>query len=551
MAGLDDGVKVFAVLSVHESPKELFSNEDQHRFHCRFPLPLPDFLVCFTVGSWQQYSDGSAMQIKVVLDEETEPVSIGVLSEHNRSLYWQEAWPDDFFSKSLQMQAQGRMAKLEVTVGDIQKESSCTMDSGLDVELLTAKDLLLQTDKDIDDVQKLVEESKLGESDKNTFITPKVEKLKSKSESKSARGSNKKKRKPSDDSAEITPNSTSKKTKSVSKTRRLQEEWKQSPGKNNHTKVPSERWGHTLCMIGTKEALLVGGQGPKQQLSKDSVWILETEKKSWKTPTIVNSDNNKAQYRMGHTATYDPVVKCVYVFGGSKNLRWYSDIHVLDVESWTWSLVQTNGKAPTRAYHSTTLYRNELFVFGGVYPNPDPEPDGCSNQLHVYNPANESWYEPIVMGDKPLPRSGHSATPIGDKLVIFGGWDAPVSYNDLSILDLGVMDFVSPSVIGTPPSPRSWHVAIGLSNNRVLIHGGYSGDHALGDSFIYQLGTSTWITLKNPLPITPRAGHTIICTDSSEKENTSNSQEMIVFGGGNNEDSFHNQLTVFKVSMQS
>ena len=49
---------------------------------------------------------------------------------------------------------------------------------------------------------------------------------------------------------------------------------------------------------------------------------------------------NKPQNRMGHTAVYDPTVKCVYVFGGSKNLRWFNDVHVLDIESWRWSHVE-------------------------------------------------------------------------------------------------------------------------------------------------------------------------------------------------------------------
>ena len=40
--------------------------------------------------------------------------------------------------------------------------------------------------------------------------------------------------------------------------------------------------------------------------------------------------------RMGHTATYDPEKNVVYVFGGSKNKRWFSDVHVLDLNTWQW-----------------------------------------------------------------------------------------------------------------------------------------------------------------------------------------------------------------------
>ena len=70
-------------------------------------------------------------------------------------------------------------------------------------------------------------------------------------------------------------------------------------------------------------------------------------------------------------------------------------------------LLQVSGKAPTRAYHSATLYRHELWIFGGVYPRPDPQPDGCSNDIHIFSPVMESWYSPIVKGEKPIPRSGY------------------------------------------------------------------------------------------------------------------------------------------------
>ena len=56
----------------------------------------------------------------------------------------------------------------------------------------------------------------------------------------------------------------------------------------------------------------------------------------------------------------------------------------------------------------------------------------------------------------------HSATVIDDQIVIFGGWDAPVCYNDAYVLDLMTMDFERLQLTGEPPSPRSYawmHVA--------------------------------------------------------------------------------------------
>ena len=39
---------------------------------------------------------------------------------------------------------------------------------------------------------------------------------------------------------------------------------------------PTSRWGHTMCLTDNNTAVVVGGQGERQQLSKDSVWCLNT-----------------------------------------------------------------------------------------------------------------------------------------------------------------------------------------------------------------------------------------------------------------------------------
>ena len=49
---------------------------------------------------------------------------------------------------------------------------------------------------------------------------------------------------------------------------------------------------------------------------------------------------------MGHTSTYDPKLRCIYVFGGSKNLQWFHDVHMLDVDEWKWQLLKVLKKTP-------------------------------------------------------------------------------------------------------------------------------------------------------------------------------------------------------------
>ena len=47
------------------------------------------------------------------------------------------------------------------------------------------------------------------------------------------------------------------------------------------------------------------------------------------------------------------------------------------------------------------------------------------------------WKTPKINGIPPSPRSSHSATAVGDRLFVFGGFDGRRYYNDLHILDLG------------------------------------------------------------------------------------------------------------------
>lgn len=44
--------------------------------------------------------------------------------------------------------------------------------------------------------------------------------------------------------------------------------------------------------------------------------------------------------RIGHTSVFDPASKRIFVFGGSKNKKWFNDVHILDTQSWKWTMVE-------------------------------------------------------------------------------------------------------------------------------------------------------------------------------------------------------------------
>ncbi|XP_030074988.1 protein GLUTELIN PRECURSOR ACCUMULATION 3 [Microcaecilia unicolor] len=317
----------------------------------------------------------------------------------------------------------------------------------------------------------------------------------------------------------------------------------------DHPAVPSGRWGHALCAITDWTALLIGGQGAHMKFCQDAMWKLSTEDNSWTSAGTV-AEGPTPESRVGHSATFDPGTRRVYVFGGSKNQKWFNDMHILDTVSWRWSMVKACGKVPPLAYHSSTFFRGELFIFGGVFPRPHPEPDGCSDSLYIFDPQNEIWYQPIVQGRKPAARSGHSACLLQRDLYVFGGWDTPICFNDLHVLDLGLMEFSPVEVSGHSPSPRSWHASAVVSDSRFLIHGGYDGNQALSDAFSFDAKTRNWTAIvSDALPQEPRAGHSLLTIGSTdpriEEEESREASAvtwspslLLVFGGGNNEGKF-------------
>ena len=53
----------------------------------------------------------------------------------------------------------------------------------------------------------------------------------------------------------------------------------------------------------------------------------------------------------GHTATYDPDTKRIYIFGGIREDKDYSSIYVLDTVTWKWLLVAVSTAALPRQKH--------------------------------------------------------------------------------------------------------------------------------------------------------------------------------------------------------
>ena len=73
------------------------------------------------------------------------------------------------------------------------------------------------------------------------------------------------------------------------------------------------------------------------------------------------------------------------VFGGGDGRRPSNDLHTLDMHSMLWRKIQTEGAPPApRVGHSATQLGQSMVIFGGPNPNPTPGPE----------PEPESYLQP-------------------------------------------------------------------------------------------------------------------------------------------------------------
>ncbi|AES82479.1 putative FERM/acyl-CoA-binding protein, 3-helical bundle [Medicago truncatula] len=242
----------------------------------------------------------------------------------------------------------------------------------------------------------------------------------------------------------------------------------------------------------------------------------------WIAPPI-SGQRPKARYEHGAAAMQDKL----YIYGGNHNGRYLSDLHVLDLRSWTWSKleVKAGDESSTTldpcAGHSLIAWGNKLLSIAGHTKDPSE-----SIQVREFDLQRATWSTLKTYGKPPISRGGQSVSLVGNTLVIFGGQDAKRTLlNDLHILDLETMTWDEIDAVGVPPSPRSDHTAAVHVDRYLLIFGGGSHATCYNDLHVLDLQTMEWSrpTQQGEIP-TPRAGHAGVTVG----------ENWFIVGGGDN-----------------
>uniref|UniRef100_A0A6J0TVA0 Uncharacterized protein isoform X2 n=1 Tax=Pogona vitticeps TaxID=103695 RepID=A0A6J0TVA0_9SAUR len=542
------GLAFYVLWSPNEPPRQLSSKCHRKFYQTRLPLPLPKHLVIFGLGDWSHFSQKTSISVDILVNPDIKPQRIGELGPERRCFVWEGAWRVDVLMAAFKEVQSGHPFKLLLTVNEPALEPSQSPVLPEDAVRGLDEPSEVKSQSSTVTSKKVLAEKKFSPLLEKMLLLPD----------------------PKISPTQVEPE-TRKKTclpnpVQLNKTRRALFELPAAEGQHESEDLdvkelqvcPSPRWCHAMCLSDPETAVLIGGEGANQQCCKDVLWKLEIDSDFW-FPMDFPDQDSIAQCSRGHSATYDPDTKRIYIFGGMREGKRYGSIYILDTASWKWLHVSAKGKIPTLAYHSATIYRKELFIFGGAFPKMSSlETGACSNALFIFNPEYEIWYQPIIEGEKPLPRLGHSATLLRNKLLIFGGQKTSTYLNDTHILDLGFMEYTSVPFLSGQPSARSFHAAIPVSDRKVLISGGCNAKGAFRDAFTFHLDTLTWNTVKHAdLCSVPRAGHTLLnltCSHQTDMDKESQGKHnlcmVLVFGGSDRTGRFYNSTSKLQLDLE-
>jgi hypothetical protein len=164
-----------------------------------------------------------------------------------------------------------------------------------------------------------------------------------------------------------------------------------------------------------------------------------------------------------------------------------------------WYRVVSKFAPKGRNCHTASMVGDKMMVFGGF---------GGSkwfDELWVFDTRFIEWYSPEVRSaaqGSPAARYAHSAVAFRGLLYIFGGYGGDDAWlNDLWVLDTqairvrdqrkAAMTWFRPQTTGSPPPPRAAHTA-NIVGQKLYIFGGNNGSIRLNDLYSLDTQTMTW-----------------------------------------------------------
>lgn len=179
----------------------------------------------------------------------------------------------------------------------------------------------------------------------------------------------------------------------------------------------------------------------------------------------------------------------LYIFGGGNGIKALNDVWSLDtsvpIDRMRWEQVHTQGQKPgPRGYHTANLVGNIMIVVGGS--------DGrdCFSDIWVLNLDTFVWT--LIDTDTEHKRLSHSSTQVGSYLFIMGGHDGVKYSSDLLLFNLVTLQYEHKVTMGRPPPARGYHISL-LADAKLFVFGGFDGHSVYDDVWILDLAGAAYL----------------------------------------------------------
>jgi len=243
------------------------------------------------------------------------------------------------------------------------------------------------------------------------------------------------------------------------------------------------RDSHTATLLPSGKVLAAGGITNFPNGGLASAELYDPATRTW------SSAASMAGVRANHTATLLPNGK-VLVAGGEDDFRGLSlaSAELYDPGTNTWSATGPLGVA--RKNHTATLLPDgKVLVAGGQKVAVEPGGSQSSNPVasaELYNPTTGMWSPTGALGTA---RFDHTATSVGDRILVTGGTGPNDSFN-LATFPAATEVYSPASGTWTVSEPlatgRYAHTASLLPGGRVLVAGGCGAACPLSSSEVSQ-----------------------------------------------------------------
>lgn len=299
---------------------------------------------------------------------------------------------------------------------------------------------------------------------------------------------------------------------------------------------PSARYKHAAVVV-DQNLYIVGGSRNGRYLS--DVQAFDLKNLTWSTIKLTTKSDTESENFpavSGHSMVQWGN-KLLFLGGHSKDISDNVTVRFIDLESHEWGTLEATGKVPeARGGQSVSLVGSKLIMFGG-----EGKDRRLMNDVHVLDLDTLTWNIVETIQTPPSPRFDHTAAVHANRyLQIFGGCSHSIFFNDLHVLDLETLEWSQPQIQGDLVSPRAGHAGVSI-NEKWFIVGG--GDNKSGASETLMMDMSKLVisTITNVKGRDPLASEGLSVSSAL----IDGDHYLIAFGGYNGK--YNNEVYVMRL----